>query len=321
MPIFCVAWLIWIGITAHWICCTISIFKAFIAPRDQSYCVDAGSDSRASTSFANTKSPWLVAEPVSYAWAAILADGFLIYRLFVVWSGNWWIIIFPSITVIGVIVVTTMTGVLFVTSGEFVFGASKGWTTAAFALTTAINSYSTGFIAYRIHKTQQNSQGTRVFRSTFDKIVEVLVQSAAIHCLLSCISLILMVIDSNAVFITVGMAVPTIGIIFSMIVTRTHDHITEEYNRLHNNVRRRSDSAAETGTAGSILRSTRHEESTPRMSTMRTSTIRTSTISQNASMVDSNSIKDEDLVESSVHSPSPISEKPVEFAADRENIV
>lgn len=98
-----------------------------------------------------------------------------------------------------------------------------------------------------------------------------------------------------------------------MIVNRTHGHVSQEYDRLHNNLHPRSDSGAGTGTGdGTRTRPEGENNSTPQRSILRASTIRTST-SHEGTVKGANGNPD---------SPpeSPMANKPVEYA-NEEKIV
>ncbi|KAF4610730.1 hypothetical protein D9613_006654 [Agrocybe pediades] len=232
-PIFFVAWLLFLCILTHLIIIIYGAFTSFIPPDDAAFCVEPFGPTPAILEYSQLFRPWLVAESAMYVITTVVADAFLTYRLFVVWSHNFWIIIFPTLCLLALLATGMRAVSLFAIARDFIFGASLDWTLASFALTFGCNIYSTSLIAWRIFLSQRGIQKDKSHKTTAQKVQEVLIQSAAIYCVLVILSLAFMIVGSNASYITVAITTPTTGIIFCMIVNRTHTQAIEQYEQVH----------------------------------------------------------------------------------------
>lgn len=92
-------------------------------------------------------------------------------------------------------------------------------------ITERCNLYSTSLIAFKIYLSNRRLAQSLLHtqRNGFNKLMEILVQSAALYSFCLILSLATYIASSNRVLITVGATNPIIGIIFCAIVTRTHD--------------------------------------------------------------------------------------------------
>ncbi|KAJ3516345.1 hypothetical protein NLJ89_g1192 [Agrocybe chaxingu] len=227
-PIFIVAWVLFGTITAHLIIDIYASFKAFILPQDETIIIEAGQMNPAQLFYMSLDHPSNVAYSALYVAATLLADGFLIYRLYIVWSYNRPITILPILLWISLFITGTVTTWLFQHSRQTIFGVSRRWILACFSITFLCNFYCTTLIAFRVAMSQRNLRVMDTAPSGLSKILEILIQSAALYGVLVILSLAFMIISSNVVWITVGMTNPVIGVIFCMIVTRTHSHLTQQ---------------------------------------------------------------------------------------------
>ncbi|KAH9477698.1 hypothetical protein JR316_0009924 [Psilocybe cubensis] len=234
-PMFAVGATIFIIATGHFIVLVISSFLAFVN------CVttDAPFDQRG---YLSLSSHWVIAYSSMYIPIPVVADAFLIYRLFIVWGRNV-VITIPAVCLcIALLVTEAVAANLFRTSFNTIFDKSRRWLVSAFALTFACNIYCTFLIALRIALAQRSVRDTKLNPKTtkLQKYLEILIQSAALYCFLALLSLIFSVVESTAVYITIGATSPTIvsafrygnsvrsdrliqGICFCMIVTRPYN--------------------------------------------------------------------------------------------------
>ncbi|TFK95644.1 hypothetical protein BDV98DRAFT_577418 [Pterulicium gracile] len=134
-------------------------------------------------------SPLSVAKQVSYAVAALLADGLLIFRCFAVWARNWRIIVFPVLLFIG----STVTGFVAVyhvsqatsTSEGYFYRRVAVWGTAAYMFSLVTNIIVTGLIASRIWwmsravQTHLGKQHTQVY----SRLIALIIESGMIYAL------------------------------------------------------------------------------------------------------------------------------------------
>ncbi|KAF9521308.1 hypothetical protein CPB83DRAFT_900816 [Crepidotus variabilis] len=88
-------------ITARWITDISRAFDALILPNGL-YCVQAGEPNGAEITLFKLSDPNFVASLALYALSSILGDGFMIYRLWIVWGKKKLIIIPPIIFLSGI---------------------------------------------------------------------------------------------------------------------------------------------------------------------------------------------------------------------------
>ncbi|KAJ6544149.1 hypothetical protein B0H19DRAFT_1267452 [Mycena capillaripes] len=231
-----VLFLIWILSTAHWI---INVYRAFFAfmrfPKGP-------------IAFYNTLSlPSYTARNTVYCLLTVLADTFAVYRCYVVWGRKWWVAVGPCLLVIG----TTVTGVgviytfTRVTPGNVVFIAQVvPWVTSYVVMTLATNVVCTFLIAYRIIRNRMtfiaiNSSGSRGRDPLMTSLI-IILESAAIYSSALIILIVLYLLDSNAQYIALDIAVSSIGITFTMIILRVSMGVTSDQHTYGGNT---SDSA------------------------------------------------------------------------------
>jgi len=120
--------------------------------------------------------------------AIILADALVVYRTFVMWNNNIYVIVIPCLT----FVATFTSGVSFVRLQHrmdvetSVFAKSVTEWTVAFLLCSFVTTvYSTGLIAYKLMKSQMNLRrhGIMTSDSLSHRITRILVESAALYSL------------------------------------------------------------------------------------------------------------------------------------------
>ncbi|KAF8964740.1 hypothetical protein BDZ97DRAFT_1918704 [Flammula alnicola] len=221
-PIFVVAWILFCTVTVHCVIELTEAFNAFIRPRDVGYVVQPHGLTPAEIFYMQLYRPMNVIYSSFYVATAVIADGFLIYRLYMVWGRNKLIIIAPLLVCIALLVCGSIVIYYYKNYKQSVFGISRQWILASFAMTFIGNVYSTALIAYRIASAQHHPRARHAPKTKLERVVEILVQSCALYCFLVCLSLIFMSIQSNLAYCTVAVSNPAIGIIFCMIINRTH---------------------------------------------------------------------------------------------------
>ncbi|KAH9484592.1 hypothetical protein JR316_0004074 [Psilocybe cubensis] len=211
-PIFAVGMTLFIGATGHFL---VLVISSFIALSNISN-TDTPMDQRGYLSLSPN---WSVAYNAFYIMVPVVADAFLIYRLFIVWQRNYIIAIPAACICVSLLATASVAAHLFTTSIDSIFDRSRRWIVAAFALTFACNIYCTFFISLRVWLAQRSVRGAKVTSQTkLQRYIEILVQSAALYCLLVCLSLIFSIVESNALYMSVAA-----GICFCMIVTRPYN--------------------------------------------------------------------------------------------------
>ncbi|KZT60443.1 hypothetical protein CALCODRAFT_506885 [Calocera cornea HHB12733] len=157
----------------------------------------------------------------------VLADAILIYRCWVVWSENYWIVAFPFLLWIGSIVVDSIMIATMArmdsTISIFVINLGK-WITAVLSFTLAQNIIVTALIVYRIWVV--NTSTGRSSTSTLRPIIAVLLESGCLYVTTLFVFLVTYLASSNAQFIMVDILNPMIGIAFTILIVRVGMGVT-----------------------------------------------------------------------------------------------
>ncbi|KAF8064872.1 hypothetical protein FPV67DRAFT_1671177 [Lyophyllum atratum] len=221
MPI--TAAVLFVTITVHWVLDLMLAFEAFIRPTDPGYCVTPTGLNPAEKVYLNLPDVKNVLTSGFYVLTTLVGDGFMIYRLYIVWSRNYFIIIPPVIMCVALSITGGMVTYLFSQATTPLFQAAGAWITSCFVLTFLCNLYSTGLIAFRIFRSnKQFGRASVDLGSGVNKIIEILVESAVLYGICITLALGTYVGNSNVQFAVVAINGPVIGIIFCMIVARAH---------------------------------------------------------------------------------------------------
>ncbi|KAJ7132455.1 hypothetical protein C8R44DRAFT_871411 [Mycena epipterygia] len=175
-----------------------------------------------------------------WALATGVADAFIIFRTFIVWNKNRFVIILPSLFFLGYVgeflsflhpvadyncdskgTATWLIVALIkfdLASGSI--GDLSHPITAFQALSLCTTLLCTGLISFRIFSIRRNVGGMLSGCSEVMKFVSVLVESAAMYTVLLTASLITNVLRSYVNYILCNCTPPTIGIVFSYIIIR-----------------------------------------------------------------------------------------------------
>jgi len=151
----------------------------------------------------------------------VLADAILIYRCWVVWNNNLWVIVFPSMlfvasATVDIFMVVTMANLH---SGDSIFvTALHDWITAVISLTLAQNVIVTSLIVFRIWNINMNSAAAAA--GSLRPVVAIILESGVIYCASLFIFLMTYVAGSNSQYIMVDCINPMIGITFTLLIVR-----------------------------------------------------------------------------------------------------
>jgi len=155
-----------------------------------------------------------------------IGDFLVIYRCFIVWNNNYYIIILPALFLIMSIISNSIALHLF---GKVPLGTIFGptlvhWMNTIYALALVQNTWTTGLIAWRIWRQERASAviGLRsaTSQSSLIPIVRIVIESAAIYVLELIVLIILYALNHNAQFILQEALVPTVGIVFTLMTVR-----------------------------------------------------------------------------------------------------
>ncbi|KAJ6536755.1 hypothetical protein DFH09DRAFT_1178674 [Mycena vulgaris] len=160
---------------------------------------------------------------VIYATQSIVGDSVAVYRCWVLWNRNFYVVCVPFFMVFGSAVSGYMTCAIFakIQVGSTVFdGSLDAWVKAFYSLAVAQNIITTALIAWRIAVTEQQASSYRIGKGNLMPILRILVESAALYLVAELILLILYASNNNAQFIALEAITPIVGITFNAITIR-----------------------------------------------------------------------------------------------------
>ncbi|KAJ6536754.1 hypothetical protein DFH09DRAFT_1324499 [Mycena vulgaris] len=158
---------------------------------------------------------------VIYATQSIVGDSVAVYRCWVLWNRNFYVVCIPFFMVFGSAVSGYMTCAIFtkIQAGSTVFdGSLDAWVKTFYSLAVAQNIITTALMAWRIAAAEQQASSYRTGKLT--PILRILVESAALYLVAELILLILYASDNNAQFIALEAITPIVGITFNLITIR-----------------------------------------------------------------------------------------------------
>lgn len=163
-----------------------------------------------------------IAKDVVYITQTLVGDGFVTYRLYMVWDRNLYIVILP----IMMLLATGVTGYgacyeEAVATG--IFGNNiRPWITAFFSTSLATNVIATILIAYRIWHSGRKVRRYRASGLTNSHwpVIETVVQSAAIYSAALVALLGCYIANSFAQYTVLDAMTPLIGVVFTLIIIR-----------------------------------------------------------------------------------------------------
>ncbi|KDQ18747.1 hypothetical protein BOTBODRAFT_520017 [Botryobasidium botryosum FD-172 SS1] len=167
-----------------------------------------------------------------YVTQTLVGDSLVVYRVFVVWSRDWRIIVLPTMLLLS----TAITGygtcyhLALLKPGQSVFLiALKPWITSYFAITLTTNVMCTGLLAYRIWNINRGQGGAG--GRDLSSLVVIVVESGAIYSSALIALLTLYVLGNNGQYVVLDAVNPIIGIVFSLIIVRVGLGITTNGTR------------------------------------------------------------------------------------------
>ncbi|KAK0452127.1 uncharacterized protein EV420DRAFT_1766215 [Desarmillaria tabescens] len=164
-------------------------------------------------------STWSLVENVPWALTTIVADAFLVYRTYIVWSQRYLVIIIPLILYAADVGAMIYVFVLLANSNTTV-AQSNNVATVFAAVTLSANIVCTALISFRIWTVQRNLAGTRQGSDPLSGIVALIVESAAIYTVVLIPQIVTLIIRIPIYYAFFDIQAPVIGIVFSMIIIR-----------------------------------------------------------------------------------------------------
>ncbi|KAJ7114843.1 hypothetical protein C8R44DRAFT_984217 [Mycena epipterygia] len=149
------------------------------------------------------------------ALAIITGDFIIIYRLWIVWSQNRYIVILPTLTLIGLIITL---GLTVQTTSHLTNIADDKGLTPGLVFTLVTNLYSTGFISWKIWMITRAA--SPVHGSHLRHFGGIIVESAAIYTAWAVFYIITHQINADVQFLALGVLPAVAGIANALIQTR-----------------------------------------------------------------------------------------------------
>ncbi|KAL1659607.1 hypothetical protein GGF50DRAFT_119733 [Schizophyllum commune] len=129
--------------TGHWVCLVIRAFEAFIFWEDGQH---------ADLYYSGTATSSSVARAVLHGATAVVSDMFVIARLYVIWDYSKWVVIFPSVSLVGQLVSTmghAQSYASYNVTSYFAPASLHHWRLAACVSTLCVNIYCTVMVLWR----------------------------------------------------------------------------------------------------------------------------------------------------------------------------
>jgi len=160
-----------------------------------------------------------VSRTACYVALTAVADSLFIYRCYIVWGRNPYIIVLPILLLCGSI--TSGIGIeVVISSGTDLFASSlASWAMSFFSISLVQNVITTFFIVFRIWRVNMNVSKIGGSRSLWP-VMAVLLESGAIYSSTLFVLLMTYVSGSFSQYIALDMLVPIIGIVFNLIIVR-----------------------------------------------------------------------------------------------------
>uniref|UniRef100_A0A0W0F5Y2 Uncharacterized protein n=1 Tax=Moniliophthora roreri TaxID=221103 RepID=A0A0W0F5Y2_MONRR len=157
--------------------------------------------------------------------ACCVADFFLVYRLFVIWSSRVQILLVPVILLLTAFAcgVGTVRGFSHTRPGETVFyPVISNWAIPAYVLHLAFNSAVNGLITGRLWLFEREVSEAlgREHGQKYKKIIVIFIESGILHTITLAVFMVLYLLKSNAALIVYGAFAQIVGMAPTLIIVR-----------------------------------------------------------------------------------------------------
>ncbi|KAF8524145.1 hypothetical protein BU17DRAFT_85252 [Hysterangium stoloniferum] len=162
-----------------------------------------------------------------------IGDVLLIYRCFIIWDNNYYIIGLPTLLLIMSIVTNSVALHLFteVRLGTLFSPSLVAWMNSIYSIALAQNTITTALIAYRLWRQESESAKAGLRddspKSSLRPIIRIVIESAVIYVLTAIVIIILYARGNNFQFVIQEAIVPIIGIVFTLISVRLAMHTSK----------------------------------------------------------------------------------------------
>ncbi|PPQ88590.1 hypothetical protein CVT25_009970 [Psilocybe cyanescens] len=173
--------------------------------------------------YGNLSDPLQAAKTAIFVLLTLVGDAFVIYRCYIIWHRQWWVVVLPMLLWCGTGVGGFGATVAFsqaAPGAEVFLPAIVPWITSFISMTLATNILCTLLIGYRIEKIRRDLKGAAVGGSVGQSAVIMVIESAAIYSSAVICLMITYQLDSNAQYTVLDLTSPLIGITFTIIILR-----------------------------------------------------------------------------------------------------
>ncbi|TFK21666.1 hypothetical protein FA15DRAFT_707018 [Coprinopsis marcescibilis] len=207
---------IFVFTTTHTI---ITFYRAVIA-----YGHDITRPELAITYYHNTRSSWDgIIQPFLVNTVVWTADALVIHRCFIICERNYLIIFVPCLLLLLSIATGICISIFIIDSSVLDASQVAPFFSMVFPLNLAENMFTTGLICHHIYRQHQSSNaiGAHVDGISLLMIIRVVIESAAIYTVQQFVMLVLFFTKHPAQGLFHGTLLPSIGIVFLLMVVRT----------------------------------------------------------------------------------------------------
>ncbi|PBK83507.1 hypothetical protein ARMGADRAFT_1089350 [Armillaria gallica] len=162
---------------------------------------------------------WKIVGDTATALNLIIADCTIIWRCWIVWAHNWRIIILPIFFIIGEIV-CGVNIVVYQLTVSFEDETQTHWAVAIMAATVGTNILCTTLIVARILYNARRHRGIMDGIRTYRGVLEIVVESAALHSIIFVALVIFYPIEGNGYMYPQALMFPITGIAPTLIILR-----------------------------------------------------------------------------------------------------
>ncbi|KAG2008348.1 hypothetical protein CC2G_013787 [Coprinopsis cinerea AmutBmut pab1-1] len=163
--------------------------------------------------------------PVILALLTWLGDYLVIYRCFLIWRRNWWIISVPSFFLLVSVGTTSVNLHWFRNPESIPLETMTHFLNVIFPVNLIQNVLTTGLIAFKIWKQYRDTRSAGLLLTSTSElltIIRIIVESALIYTIETFAMIILYYKNHPGLVIVQHMLNPSIGIVFCLIAIRTH---------------------------------------------------------------------------------------------------
>ncbi|TFK81015.1 hypothetical protein K466DRAFT_502877 [Polyporus arcularius HHB13444] len=156
---------------------------------------------------------------------AIISDAVIVYRTFIVWNSNYFVIILPILILMadaGLGILSAYTLSQTKTGDVLILAAVTIRVRYFYILTFCLNLLCACLICFRIWRIGFRPLNSHESKSPLSRAMAVVVESAGIYCAYSFILIVSNIAGSNVFFVFLDMAPPIISIVYSMLIVRAH---------------------------------------------------------------------------------------------------